>query len=118
MRSSGRLAVAAIPAALTVLAAAACSGGSGPARTSAGHTASAPDAAAAELTISPANGARNAAPDQGITVTASHGTLGRVTVTANGQPVAGALTSGGTGSPPPPATPRAQRSPPPARSAR
>jgi len=96
VRSSGRLAVAAIPAALTVLAAGACSGGSGPARTSARHTAAAPGAAAAELTISPANGARNAAPDQGIAVTASHGTLGRVTVTANGQPVAGALTSGGT----------------------
>jgi lipoprotein-anchoring transpeptidase ErfK/SrfK len=96
VRSSGRLAVAAIPAALTVLAAAACSGSSGPAGAHARHTPAAPNAAAAQLTISPANGARNAAPDQGITVTAGHGTLGRVTVTANGQPVAGALTSGGT----------------------
>ena len=90
----GGLAIAAIPGALTLLAAAACSSGAAPSRAQTQqHGAS---AAAARLSISPADGTRNAAPDQGITVTASHGKLGHVTVIAHGQPVAGLLSQGGT----------------------
>jgi lipoprotein-anchoring transpeptidase ErfK/SrfK len=92
----GGLALAVIPAALSLLAATACSGSAAPAGTQARQTPAAAGAAAARLTISPANGTKNAAPDQGITVTATHGKLGHVSVTAHGQPVAGLLSQGGT----------------------
>ena len=48
------------------------------------------------MSISPDNGARNAAPDQGITVRVANGKIGHVTVTAHGDPVTGVLTHGGT----------------------
>ncbi|HEY2579509.1 MAG TPA: Ig-like domain-containing protein [Streptosporangiaceae bacterium] len=91
-----RLAAAAIPTALVLLAAAACSGGSSPGHAKPGTTPTKPAAASAGLSISPANGARSAAPDQGVTVTASRGKIGHVTVTAAGGPVTGSLSSGGT----------------------
>jgi lipoprotein-anchoring transpeptidase ErfK/SrfK len=102
MRSTGRftgrrarLATAAVPAAL-VLFAAACSGGSSPGQAKPRTTSSKPAAAAAGLSISPANGTRSAAPDHGITVTARHGKIGHVSVTAAGDPVTGSLSNGGT----------------------
>jgi lipoprotein-anchoring transpeptidase ErfK/SrfK len=96
-RPRGWLAATARPAALAALAvltATGCSGGNGPAS---GNSATrAPAAATAGLTISPANGARAAAPDQGITVTAAHGKIDHVTVSAGRDPVAGTLSDGGT----------------------
>ena len=96
-RARARLAV---PAAVTVLAVTACSGGGG---TSAGTHgtpqspgSAAAAAAAAGLSISPASGTQNAAPGKGIRVTATNGKIGHVTVTAHGDPVTGVLTHGGT----------------------
>jgi lipoprotein-anchoring transpeptidase ErfK/SrfK len=95
-----RLASTAIPAVLAVCAVAvvtACSGGGIGVRLAGPHKAGQrPGAAAAGLSISPANGTRNAAPDQGITVTAGRGTIERVTVTGGGGAVPGSLSSGGT----------------------
>jgi lipoprotein-anchoring transpeptidase ErfK/SrfK len=90
----------AIAAAVVLLTVAACTGGgtgAGPAAGLAGKpkTGQRPGAAAG-LSISPANGTRNAAPDQGITVTASRGTIRRVTVTGGGSAVPGSLNRGGT----------------------
>ena len=90
------LSMAAIPAALTVLAATACSGGGTPASSQAGQQQAAAAGAAARLSISPADGTRNVAPGKGITVTAAHGKIGHVTVTEHGHPVPGLLTHGGT----------------------
>jgi hypothetical protein len=74
-----------VPAALAVLTATGCSGGSSPAS---GNSATrTPAAATAGLTISPANGARDAAPGQGITVTTAHGKIDHVTVSALGEAV-------------------------------
>jgi lipoprotein-anchoring transpeptidase ErfK/SrfK len=84
-----------IPAALTVLAVAACSGGGGTAH-SAGTTRQKTAAATAGLSISPANGTRNAAPGQGITVTTARGKIGHVSVTSGGDQVAGTLSNDGT----------------------
>jgi lipoprotein-anchoring transpeptidase ErfK/SrfK len=50
----------------------------------------------AELTISPANGSTNVAPGEGITVTASHGRIERVSVRSAGDPVTGSLGPGGS----------------------
>jgi lipoprotein-anchoring transpeptidase ErfK/SrfK len=86
--------VAAI-AALAVLATA-CSGngGSSPAQTSgtAGATAS---ASPPVVTITPANGAADADPSAGITVTATEGTLQNVTVHTSGDAVSGTLSPDG-----------------------
>jgi lipoprotein-anchoring transpeptidase ErfK/SrfK len=87
------LAGAAIPAVL-LIAVTACSGGGSP--TVKTKAKAKPAAASAGLTISPANGATNAAPDQGITVTASRGTIDHVTVKAGGGPVSGSLSRGNT----------------------
>ena len=53
-------------------------------------------AAAREVKISPANGATDADPSAGITVTAKHGTLRNVTVHTAGDAVPGTLSQGGT----------------------
>jgi len=88
-----RLAGAALPAALLVTVTA-CSGSSAPAAKSTPKPK--PAAASAGLAISPANGTRNAAPDKGITVTASRGTIQHVTVTGAGGQVTGSLGNGNT----------------------
>jgi lipoprotein-anchoring transpeptidase ErfK/SrfK len=102
LRSNGRLtgrrarlAMTAIPAALALLTAA-CSGSGSPGHATSRTSPAKPAAASAGLSISPANGTPNAAPDHGITVTASHGKIGHVTVTAAGDPVTGSLSNGGT----------------------
>ena len=95
--------------AVTVLAlvATGCSGGGhGTTQASAaGHTAAAGSgagttsrggAAAPRVTITPANGARQADPSAGITVTAAGGTLTHVTVRTSGDAVTGGLSQGGT----------------------
>jgi lipoprotein-anchoring transpeptidase ErfK/SrfK len=89
-RRRARLAGAAIPAVL-LIAVTACSGGS-----PAADSQAKPKPAVAGLTISPANGTRNAAPNQGITVAASHGRIDHVTVTSDGGRVPGSLTDGNT----------------------
>jgi lipoprotein-anchoring transpeptidase ErfK/SrfK len=64
----------------------------------AGHGAGTASAAAAgpRVTITPANGTRDADPSAGITVTAAGGTLAHVTVRTAGDQVTGALSQGGT----------------------
>jgi lipoprotein-anchoring transpeptidase ErfK/SrfK len=93
IRSRGWLATAAIPAALAVLAATGCSGGGS---TSSVHNPPAAGPATAGLTISPVSGTRDAAPGRGITVTASHGKIDHVTVSAGHDPVTGTLSDGAT----------------------
>jgi lipoprotein-anchoring transpeptidase ErfK/SrfK len=97
-RTRRQLAVPAAAAALILLTATACSGGGKPASTAGKHKPAAPAAAAAaaQLSISPDNGAKNAAPDRGITVRVANGKIGHVTVTAHGDPVTGVLTHSGT----------------------
>jgi lipoprotein-anchoring transpeptidase ErfK/SrfK len=95
--------VAAAVAALALLAG--CTGGghstsqAGPApRTgaAAGATSGSAAANAPRVTITPANGAKDADPSAGITVTAAGGTLTHVSVNTSGDPVAGGLSQGGT----------------------
>ena len=86
-RASLPLAVMAV--ALSLLAAA-CSAGTG---TSHG---SRPISTAARLSISPGNGSVNVHPGAGVTVTASHGKLRRVSVTSGGNAVPGAISASGT----------------------
>jgi len=81
--------VAAVICCAAGLAAAACSGGGS--GTSGGGA-----AAGLHVSITPANGSRNAAPGKGITVTAAHGKLGKVTVTTAGDQVAGTMNAAGT----------------------
>ena len=94
--------LAAAAAALALLAA--CSGGgAGGSNTSggsggpgmSGRAGSTAQPAASHVTITPANGIRNADPTAGITVTATSGTLKNVTVQTAGAPVSGALSDGG-----------------------
>jgi lipoprotein-anchoring transpeptidase ErfK/SrfK len=90
-------------AALALLATG-CSGGghgtsqaSAAAHTGAGATPSTRAAKAApRVTITPANGATDADPSAGITVTAADGTLANVTVHTSGDPVTGGLSQSGT----------------------
>jgi lipoprotein-anchoring transpeptidase ErfK/SrfK len=92
MRPAGLAALAAL-----ALLTAACSGGghasgaAGPATTA--HAKA--SAAAAAVKITPANGAADADPSAGITVTATTGTLKQVTVRTSGDAVSGSLSSGG-----------------------
>jgi len=102
-RSNHALAAAAICAALGLLATACSAGGnSGSGRSSspAGHVAARAqhDASTSgpQLTISPGNGARNASPGAGISVTASHGKLKSVTAQAGGTQVAGSFNAART----------------------
>jgi lipoprotein-anchoring transpeptidase ErfK/SrfK len=83
----------AVPATL-LLAVTACSGSGSPAAKPTAKPK--PSAASAGLTITPASGIRNAAPDRGITVTASRGTIDRVKVSAGGGSVPGSLSGDGT----------------------
>ncbi|HEV2450465.1 MAG TPA: Ig-like domain-containing protein [Streptosporangiaceae bacterium] len=86
---------AAVAATLVLLTVTACGGGKLAAHSPAGHQltqALSPTA----LSISPASGSRAAAPSQGITVTAAHGAVSHVTVMANGSPMPGTLSQGGT----------------------
>ena len=55
-----------------------------------------PAASALRLFISPTDGSANVSPGSGITVTASHGRVRRVTVTTSGSAVPGTLGAGGT----------------------
>ena len=104
----GRPAGLAAVAALTLLAAG-CSGGghstsqaSAAARTGAaasagaGTTSGSRAANAPRVTITPANGAKDADPSAGITVTAAGGTLTHVSVSTSGDAVPGGLSQGGT----------------------
>jgi lipoprotein-anchoring transpeptidase ErfK/SrfK len=77
------------PAARTRAAASGSAGGAG--STSGGGSAAAP-----RVTITPANGAKDANPSGGITVTAAGGTLTNVIVHTSGDAVAGGLSAGGT----------------------
>ncbi len=88
-------------AAVLGLLATACSSG-GPAATPAQSAASASASAkaqasllASELKITPSDGSRDVNPAQGITVTATQGKVTNVTVRTSGDPVTGALFSGG-----------------------
>jgi lipoprotein-anchoring transpeptidase ErfK/SrfK len=63
---------------------------------SATGTASGGRAAEPRVTITPANGAKDADPSAGITVTAADGTLSHVTVRTTGEAVPGGLSQGGT----------------------
>jgi lipoprotein-anchoring transpeptidase ErfK/SrfK len=83
------IAVAAVCAVLGLITAA-CSGSS-----SADGPAAKP-ASGVQLSFSPANGSKNAAPSQGITVTAAQGKLSDVTVTTAGGPVTGTLNAAHT----------------------
>jgi lipoprotein-anchoring transpeptidase ErfK/SrfK len=102
-RGNHALAAAAICAAVGLLATACSAGGnsgSGRPPSTAHHVAARThsDAAASgpQLTISPGNGAADARPGAGISVTASHGTLGRVTAQAGGSSVAGTFNAART----------------------
>jgi lipoprotein-anchoring transpeptidase ErfK/SrfK len=93
--------VAAATLALALLAAACSSGGHpGGQAKGAGDAKAAAAARAAsagpQLSISPANGAANADPSAGITVTASGGSLTSVTVHTSGDAVSGSLSQSGT----------------------
>jgi len=70
---------------------AAASGSAGGTRTTSGAAAAAP-----RVTITPANGAKDADPSGGITVTAARGTLTHVAVRSSGEAVPGGLSQGGT----------------------
>ena len=86
------LAVAGACSALTLVISA-CSGGSGPA----GKHGTGPAAAGGvQVSITPANGSKSAAPDQGITVTATRGKLSSVTATTSGGQVTGTMNAAGT----------------------
>ena len=86
----GRLALAVMAVALSLLAAA-CSAAARQA-----GAAGTPAAAAPRLSISPADGSTSVRPGAGVTVTVSHGRLGRLTVTSGGHAVPGTLAAGGT----------------------
>jgi lipoprotein-anchoring transpeptidase ErfK/SrfK len=96
-RTAGVAAAAALALLVT-----ACTGGGH----SAGQAGSTPGAGAsptastgvtgsAQVTITPANGTKNADPSAGITVTATSGTLSDVNVRTSGDPVPGVLSQGG-----------------------
>ena len=99
-RPAGLAAVAAL-----ALLAAGCTGsghstsqaGTAPRTGAAGTTSgSAAAKAAPRVTITPGNGAKDADPSAGITVTAAGGTLTHVSVSTSGDPVSGGLSQGGT----------------------
>jgi lipoprotein-anchoring transpeptidase ErfK/SrfK len=87
MRRSAGIAVV---AALALLVAACSAGGS-----TAAHQPGGQSAAAADLKITPVNGAGDADPSAGITVTAVHGTLKNVAVRTTGGSVTGSLSQDG-----------------------
>jgi lipoprotein-anchoring transpeptidase ErfK/SrfK len=88
-----RLAGVAAAAVITLLAAA-CSGGghgSGPAANGGPK----PATSSSDVQVTPANGAKEADPSAGITVTATHGTLKNVTVHTAGDAVSGSMSQDG-----------------------
>jgi lipoprotein-anchoring transpeptidase ErfK/SrfK len=96
-RAPGRyrriLALAAAGGALALVISA-CSGGGGAGGKPAAGGGS--PSGGVQVSITPANGATAAAPDQGITVTATKGRLSSVTATASGEQVAGTMNAAGT----------------------
>jgi hypothetical protein len=83
-------------AALTMLVAACTGGGHGTSQVRpAANAKAASQAAARDLKITPANGATDADPAAGITITAQHGTLKNVTVHTAGDAVPGVLSQAG-----------------------
>ncbi len=85
-----------VAAAALALLAAACSGGGASGHGPSGDSSNrVQPAAASHVTITPANGTRNADPSAGITVTATSGTLRNVSVRTAGAPVSGTLSDGG-----------------------
>jgi lipoprotein-anchoring transpeptidase ErfK/SrfK len=87
------LVMAAICTALALVAAA-CSGGGG--STSSGGKSGASTPSGLQVSITPASGSTDAAPGQGITVTAAQGKLSKVNVTTAGDPVTGTMNAAGT----------------------
>jgi lipoprotein-anchoring transpeptidase ErfK/SrfK len=88
--------------AVLILLAAACTGGghgtdqTSPAAHASSGTSTRAAAALPRVTITPANGAAQADPSAGITVTAAGGALTNVTVHTSGEAVTGGLSQGGT----------------------
>jgi len=97
VRRSPRIA-AACAFVIAGLLAASCSGstGGGPGGAGGAGGAAASQPAGPKVTISPANGSRDAQPGQGVTVTAAGGKLTSVSVRAGGQKVRGKLNAAGT----------------------
>jgi lipoprotein-anchoring transpeptidase ErfK/SrfK len=85
----------AVVATLALLVAACSGGGSGAGETAASGSGHASHKAPPEVTITPADGATNADPSAGITVTARTGKLTNVTVHTAGDPVSGTFSEGG-----------------------
>ncbi|HEY7015815.1 MAG TPA: Ig-like domain-containing protein [Streptosporangiaceae bacterium] len=92
VRSRRWIAVAAISAVLGLISAA-CSGSGS---SSSGGGSAAKPTSDVQLSFSPANGSKDAAPSHGITVTAAKGKLSDVTVTTAGDPVTGTLNAAHT----------------------
>ena len=86
------IAVAAVCAVLGLITAA-CSGSGS---SSSGGGSGAKPSSGVQLSFSPANGSKDAAPSHGITVTAAKGKLSDVTVTTAGEPVTGTLNAAHT----------------------
>jgi len=97
VRRSPRIA-AACACVIAGLLAASCSGstGGGPGGAGGAGGAAASQPAGPKVTISPANGSRDAQPGQGVTVTAAGGKLTSVSVRAGGQKVRGKMNAAGT----------------------
>jgi lipoprotein-anchoring transpeptidase ErfK/SrfK len=74
----------------------ACSGGGGNPAGAAGSGGSSPAPSGLAVSITPANGSTDTTPGQGITVTATHGKLGNVSVSTGGDQVSGTMNAGGT----------------------
>ncbi len=91
-----RLTVTAVAVSVGLLAAACQGSAKTPNAQPGGKAASSPAAPQAQLSITPANGSRNAKPDHGVTVLATGGKITNVTVTSGGKTVAGSLNSTGT----------------------
>jgi lipoprotein-anchoring transpeptidase ErfK/SrfK len=92
VRRYRRLAAVAICCAAGLVASA-CSGGGS---TAGGNPGASPAPTGLQVSITPANRSGNAAPNQGITVTAALGKLSKVTVTTSGDPVSGTMNAAGT----------------------
>jgi lipoprotein-anchoring transpeptidase ErfK/SrfK len=87
-------AAVAICGAFGLLLSACSGGGSSPAASGGKH--GSPAASGLAVSITPADGSTDTTPGQGITVTASHGKLSKVSVSAGGDQVAGTMNATGT----------------------
>ena len=90
------LATVAVCAALGLLVTACSGGAKKPVAGRGGHARGGAVAAAVRLSITPAGGSTDAAPNRGITVTAAGGRISRVVVRTGGDPVTGTLNAAGT----------------------